>query len=298
MRPSHVLVLALTAGLFVGCTTDRPVTSTSWLQRFRPFQGADVVQMEVALLEVPAGDNVFNAGLWTFVDEQTVPLEKKDVLEGNGFRVGQASATPPPELQDLLTSERSNPDAHHIQMHSGKAEKPLELGPPRPKCHFLVRQGEQSAEVELEQAQGCLLVVPTLTDDGRTHLAFTPQVRHAANGLMPWRPKADRSGWARQPQAAVESYAALGWEVTLAPGEYVLIGARSDRPDTLGYACFVRNDEPAPVQRLLVIRTSRAPAAAEFMPAEAGAATRSRPPPLALQVNWSSARGLGPNGLD
>jgi hypothetical protein len=258
--------------------------------------------MEVALLEVAAGDQSLGNGLWTFVDESTVPLEKKDVLEGNGFRVGQVSKTPPAELLDLLTSPRSNPSPRHVLVHSGKtgkdrAGKPLELGPPRQKSRFQVRQdqGEQPADVELEQAQCCLLVVPALTEDGRTRLTFTPQVRHAGRDPMPWRPNADHSGWTRQLEQAVESYPALGWEVTLAPGEYVLVGARRNRPGTLGHECFVRNDEPTPVQRLLVIRTARSPSAPDFAAdGDANHKAKSGPPPLALQVSRSSDRGVGP----
>ena len=86
-------------------------------------------------------------------------------------------------------------------------------------------QGEQSVAVELKKGQCCLLVVPTLTEDGRTRLTFTPQVKHAARDLMPCAPKSDRSGWTCEDQEAIESYAGLSWEVSLAPGQYVLVVA-------------------------------------------------------------------------
>jgi hypothetical protein len=86
----------------------------------------------------------------------------------------------------------------------------------------------------------------------------------------------------------------LGWDVTVAPNEYVVLGARSDRPATLGHASFVRGGEAVPVQRLLVIRTTRPdkglePTATAEAPAELS--LRSKAPPLALQASWTVARG-------
>ena len=112
---------------------------------------------------------------------------------------------------------------------------------------------------------------------------------------MPWRPLADRSGWTLQLQQPTEAYAALGWEVSLAPGEYLVVGARFDRPGTLGHEAFVRTDEPAPVQRLLFLRTARPGAVLDLgLPSAASDGTSSRPPPLALQASWSSVRGTCP----
>jgi hypothetical protein len=296
MRRCRVLVLALTAGM-LGCSGERAAHPVSWMERLRPFQSAgeqDVVQMDVALIEVPAGDRFLNSELWQFVDEQVVPLETKAVLEDNGFRVGEVGAKPPQELLELLTQKRTNPSPHRLALRAGKEGRPLELGPLRARVVFRLSQGEPSVPIELEQAQCSLLVMPALGENGQTKLTFTPQVQHAGKGLMPWRPSAGRSGWALQLQQPTEAYPALGWEVSLAPGEFLVVGARYDRPDTLGHQAFVRPDEPVPVQRLLMIRTERPGLGFDFRPSSAGAEgnTPSRPPPLALQASWSSVRGV------
>jgi hypothetical protein len=70
-----------------------------------------------------------------------------------------------------------------------------------------------------------------------------------------YRPADDHSGWLMDNQRPAEDYTALSWEASLAPSEYLVIGGRYDRPDTLGHQCFVRPDETVPVQRLLVIRS-------------------------------------------
>ncbi|MBI1918545.1 MAG: hypothetical protein HYS12_27955 [Planctomycetes bacterium] len=305
----RVLVLALTAGL-LGCTGERAARPVSWMERLRPFQAddKDVVQIEVALVEVPAGDRFLNGALWQFVDEQVVPLEKKAQLEENGFRVGQVGAKPPQELLELITQKRTCPAPRRFELHAGRgtcadsvpspdsgSSRPLELGPPRAKTSFQLHQDEQSSAVELEQAACLLRIVPSLSEDGRTKLTCTPQLRHSGKGLMPWRPLADRSGWALQLQQPTETYAALGWEVSLAPGEFLVVGARFDRPATLGHEAFVRIDEPAPVQRLLFLRTARPGASLDLgLPSAASGGAPSRPPPLALQASWSSVRGACP----
>lgn len=295
MGRCRALVLALTLGALSGCTGDTAGTTASWLQK-RPYQGItgpDSVHLDVALVNIPLADSARYRALWTFVDEQAVVLEKQSILDGNGFRVGQTSASAPAELVELLTEPRSCRDPRRIQMHADKDERCIDLGPVLQKISFQVVDGDQGKRVELEQAQCALSVTPQLTDDGRTRLVIVPKIKHGAKGILPWKPKADRSGWTRQNDQAAETYLALGWEVVLAPGEFVVIGAREDRPGTLGHESFVRPNESYPVKRLLVLRAWREVEQEKF-----GDLSREEgdgPAPLALQAGWTgSARGVSP----
>src|SRR5947199_266853 len=97
-------VLALLAGALAACVAGQPERS---LSRLGPAglggpAGADVVQIDVALVERPPGDRYVNGELWQLADEQGVTLERKAVLEENGFRVGQVGGLPPAGLQALL----------------------------------------------------------------------------------------------------------------------------------------------------------------------------------------------------
>jgi len=162
-----------------------------------------------------------------------------------------------------------------------------------PLCSFQVQREREWAEVSVEKAQCALSLVPTLTSDGRTRLQFTPQVHHGEKKLVP-RAAEDGSGFVLQEEWPTDSYASLAWDVTLAPNQCLVVGARSDRPDTLGYRCFLRCDESVPVQRLLVIHSCRLKPASSL---DAIAESRdeetpsSRTPPLALQAAWTKARG-------
>ncbi|MBV9123033.1 MAG: hypothetical protein JO112_06735 [Planctomycetes bacterium] len=295
MRQGWPLLWGLAAACLAGCINAEQTPARAWRDYLGPLQGLvgpDVIQMDVALLQCPLGDRYINQDLWNFTDEQVIDLEKKAALEDNGFRVGQVGGIAPPGLQDLLTSSRSCVNPHRLQLHAGTARS-LELGPPLAKCRFDLRQEGRSVPVTWKGARCVLQVVPTLTQDGRTRLHFTPQIQHGDKVRLP-RPAPDHSGWEQQEQTPTEDYPSLSWDVFLSPNEYVIVGTRFEHRGTLGSQCFLRPEEPVPVQRLLVIRTGRP---AEGLPAETSPEEDEKFPrssPLALQASLTSARGSAP----
>jgi hypothetical protein len=278
--------------MLVGCVTGKPEKSTSWLPLQGPV-GPDVVQMDVALIERPVGDGYLNVDLWEFVDEQALPPERKVVLEDNGFRVGQVGGIPPSGLQTLLLSESSCANPRRIQLHAGNPTTLL-IGPARAACCFHMQQAGESAAVALEQAQCTLVVVPTLTKEGHIRLQFTPQILHGETLLLPC-PVPECSRWVLQEQRPTERYPATAFEITLAPNEYVVVGGRFDKPETIGQQFFLHTEAPAPGQQLLVIRASRGGGPPQFEtpsdPVADDAAPNDSVPPLAFQAGLTAARG-------
>jgi hypothetical protein len=258
MRHWQAPILGLLMCAILGCTAAPTIHTSAWLERIlQPAgpTGPDVVQMDVALVERPLGDAYLNVDLWTDADEQVVALESKAIVEDNGFRIGQIGGMTPVVLQTLLTSEKSCADPRRLRSHAGKPTK-LVIGPETPLCRFQIQREGGTLQVALQRAQCSLEVVASLTDDGRTRLRFVPQIHHGDNNLLP-RPATDLSGWIFKDERPTERYPQFAWEVTLAPNEYVVVGGRYDRPETLGHQIFLRGEEATPVQRLLVIRTSR-----------------------------------------
>jgi hypothetical protein len=289
MRQGWASLGGLLALLLAGCATGRPANHGSWLEHLYPFRGpagTDVVQMDVALIERPIGDPFINQELWLVADEQAIPFDQKAILEENGFRVGQIGGTTPAGLQTLLTSEKTCV-ARRLFIRVDKPA-PLALGPLLSLCDFQLRQSGGPMPVRLERANCSLEVVPHLQQDGTIHLKLTPQISHGETQLAPGVAD-DRSGWALKEQKPTETYPALGFEVTLKPNQYLVIGARFDQSDSLGYQCFIRRGEAAPVQRLLVIRGASAgssPAARTVDP-ETENVSSSRSVPLASQAAFS-----------
>jgi hypothetical protein len=291
-----VALLGLGVLLLGGCLTGHAVPSASWLPRAGPVAGADVpdvVQLDVFLVEGDLADRFLDREVWSLADDQVIPLEQKGLLDQNGFRVGQVGGVAPAALQAVLGSKRTCPDPRRILQPAGQPAR-LSAGPALDRAAFRVFLDDRAAPVELEQADCALVAVPSPAGDGRTRLHFTPEVRHGRAAVVPG-PTLDRTAWMVHTEQPTEAYPALGWELTLGPQEYVVVGGRVDRPDTLGYRSFIRPQEDPPRQRLLVLRTARpAPRAGPDAPAAEDPSARRLSPPLALQAAWSAARGAAP----
>jgi hypothetical protein len=296
MRLWAALLLGVLTALSAGCAAG--ATRSAWLPR-RPLlqvpEGPDVVVLSVALLERPVGDRYFNGELWDSADEQAAALDRRQALEDNGFRVAQVGGIIPPRLQRLLTSPRSCANPRRLYLHAGHPTT-VTLGPAQADCRYVISTDGQQTPVALERAACTLLITPTLLRDGRTRLRFVPQVQHGETILVP-EPTSDPAGiykWELHEHRPAERYDALSWDVELAPNEWVLVGGRYDRPDSLGHRCFISKDPAAPGQRLLVIRAGRPAAVIDT------ASTASEPgeqaaeeqvPPVALQAACTPVGG-------
>jgi hypothetical protein len=241
--------------LLGGCVTTRspqapPPRRAETAVAARP-DADDRVVIDVAMIERPVGDFYINSRLWEAADEQMIAPERRASIEDNGLRLGLIGGTLPTELQDLLASKRTCPDPRRIQVHAMNATT-LPLGPTLPECQFILHEDGKATVAKLQQADGVLRVTPTFGDGGRIRLQVVPEVMYGGTSLMP-RPAADRSGWELHQHRLAETYPSAAWDVTLAPGQYLLVGGRFDRPDTFGHRLFIR-PEPNPVQYLMLIR--------------------------------------------
>ena len=257
MRSRSLIWFALVSLLLQGCALKETKRYVGWIPGFRHFEsiaGDDVVGAQVALIEAPVGDRALNGALWTLTDEEFLSLEALSVLDENGFRVGKVSSSPPSELLDLLTSKKSCPNPRRLQGRAGKPLAPIVLGPERAEMTFHLSLDETGKDVTLSKAEVTFEIVPIIAKNGRTKLKITPQIRNGSERRQLWKPKDDRSGWMMQLTQPKKTYKELSWEVTLNPGQYLIIGGQFDRPGSLGHETFVRRDESPPVQRLLVIR--------------------------------------------
>ncbi len=300
MRRCWAVVVVLGMGVLGGCFSAGTERSTARLHApsFTGPIGDDVVFLDVAVIERPQGDVFLNYELWSEADEQavradgdeqSVSLERKTVLEQNGFRVGQIGGLlPPAKLQDLLLSRRSC-QAHRVQLHAGH-ETTIPLGPLWPHCRCRIApDGQESSVVDFQKAQCLLEVTPALADDGRIRLRCTPHIKHGdlKTAFTPLRDAAGVLHWGKQEQQPEQVYPWLSWTVTVAANEYVVIGANRDHDETLGEQFFLSGDEQPSVQRLLVLRTAHVPTGG---PTDE---TLGRSPPLALRASLTAVRGRG-----
>ena len=277
-----------------GClATDPDRDASTWTTRLRPPLADGAVILDFALLERRLGDPYVNKELSAHTDEFIVDLEKKAALEANGFRVGQIVGMTPADLQTLLTSERWCLDARRQMAQSGKSYG-RHLGPVLPHCDYDLHLGRETHEIRVDRARFGLDVLPVLTADGKTRLKLTPKVE-TGEQVLPFAPEPDQSHWAIKVDRPAKVYPELACEVTVAPNEYLVIGAILDRPGTLGYCALVSDEGPTPSQRILVIRTNRSTrAGGTTEPTLEDLARASSSPPLALQATIGAIRASRP----
>jgi hypothetical protein len=264
--------------------TEPPSHALNWIDALGAIRTApapDLVVMDVALLEAGLVDDFLTSGVWSQVDEQVVALSHRPDLEDNGFRIGLLGGLPPAMLQERLSSPRSCPDPRRLQVHAGKEETIL-IGPPRSRSQFAVRLDGGSTPVSHEHGQHALRLLPSIDFDGRMHLRFTPIIITGGPRSC-YQSAPDRSGWVIAEDQPLERYDRLSWDVVVQPNEYILVGPRCSRPDSLGSVSFVRTDISPPRQYLFVIRAAHTMSglAADD---EGVNETGNKPPPIAQQA--------------
>jgi hypothetical protein len=177
-------------------------------------------------------------------------------------------------------------------LNQGKA---LQLNGPTPNAEFQLHypNEDRTTSEKFEQMTCSLHITPSITESGKIKLEFIPEIQHYDKKY--WLPPgAVGAGWLRDKPS--EKYPALGWEVSLAPTEYLLIGTWYNQSDTLGSEFFTSETGKQPVQRMLILRAGRTlgPNSATDFFNEDGSKKPNRVPPLAQQASTGTARGTRP----
>src|SRR5262245_34483414 len=285
-------------GLLGGCAgvdADRAASLFKSSSGYRLPEG--YIQMDVALIERPAGDPFLNKDLWAYTDETVVGWDARLRLDQNGFRVGQVVGMPPGEFQRLLTSPRACLNPRRCFLPTGPAADKsapfrLLLGSIQPEARFVLKPSGPATELAFDDVQHQLEVVPELTAHG-IRLAFTPRLAHGEPTRTVVVPP-DHTDFVLQFEKPSQTFRDLRFEVTLAANEYLVIGCRDDQPQSLGYQAFVSEDGRPPLQRLLVICHARANSKREDdTPTLEDLARAAVSPPLAAQATRSAVRANG-----
>ncbi len=295
-----VLLGGLALCLLTGCISDTQGSASSWTETFRKFNTGkigEMVQIDVALLERPVGDAFLNKEIWNpdFTDEQILDLDQQQGLAKNGFRIGQIVGPTPENLHDMLTSERCCVNPRRLVAENGKTTL-IRLGPILPLCKYNVYQDGQSKEVTLAKAHPSLEVIPRITDEGETHLKFIPKMEYGESRSN-FHAAKDRKGWVMEILRDNHSYPQLGWEITLAPGKYLIVGTWLDRLETLGSQSLIERDLNSPVQRVLVLRTTHSGTHGDDAqiapPVNPNPSNPAKGLPLAMQAKMTTFRAYG-----
>jgi hypothetical protein len=153
----------------------------------------------------------------------------------------------------MLSSEDAlSPMARTLQ---SDVPKVIPVNGPVEALRLSVRQTLKSDPVasELMDVECGLSVTAKSPERGRVTLRCEPEIQHGERQHF-LRPTAEGTGFSRQEQKPRLSYPALGFEVTLAPGEYLVVGPTAEPLGTLGQAYFYAAAGDHVRQRVLVVR--------------------------------------------
>ena len=258
-KASGLLVLvcaAATGCLFRGSDS----RSAGWYDRVRAMTGSGPA-IRTVLIERPAGDPFLSRGLWASAGK---PLthEQSALLARNGLRVGVLTGMVPGEFEQLITSEHATINPMHRTLQPNKP-KVVPVNGPLERCSYRAFHdlAADPTPVELAAAECGLSVTARPGEGDRVTLVCEPQVQHGDK--QAWlKPSADGTEFTRRDAKPLEAFPTLGFEVTLGPQDYLVVGPADEPADTLGQAFFYAATENRARQRVLVIRALGGPAVA------------------------------------
>jgi hypothetical protein len=278
-----------------GCATERPVQSTSLIDRLRGMggpTGPDAVFIEFAVIERPAGATGINRDVWANVDEQLLPAETRALMSENALRAGVTGGMLSSELESMIANPKSTIGRRQRRLYVNNPAV-LTLNGPVPQADYQVRRSleDPPTTVKFEQAKFSITMTPSHASDGRITLRCVPEMEY--QDKKSWLPTgAVGPGWLANRPA--ERYDSMAWEVTLTPREFLVIGTHNERGSWLGNQIFGGQQGSAQVQRLLIVRTGTlSPADTDWDPSSA-VQKKDTVVPIASQASVGLIRGQNP----
>jgi len=244
----------------------------------------DTVVLETFYARVPFGEAETKDNLWEEIDEQSIASETRRRLAKNGFRVGIVGAQVPAELAKLLAlTDRAAPSAGRqgtvtadlekeprvvLQHTQVRAEHPVEIlaSDVYDRLPVLVCNASGVTGQIYFQAQGLFVLTPHLEPDRRVRLELVPELRHgeSKSRFVPLGQAGFRLDQSRSRQAFDD----LSVQVTLLPGQMVVLSSLASRPGSLGHYFFTREADGRLEQKLVVIRLAQTQHDGLFNPQE------------------------------
>ncbi|QEG24747.1 hypothetical protein [Mariniblastus fucicola] len=228
----------------------------------------DSVAVRVAVVEL---DDQQQTQFADFVEttDQKLPLEIRQRLDDNGLRVSVISSINTPDIQKMLAPRIQDPrwlDGQELELaEAGKLEPiyrmashrhvekkrgqsfTVEVSPVRQKSSWVVYVGESQFPDRASLAQCHMRITSWPMPDGSVRLQFIPEVHYGQNLS---RIGVDGTNFAVQQRRDVKELRALSFEISVQPGETVMV-APTNRLERIGDLFFnakvdvVDDTEPA-----------------------------------------------------
>ena len=243
------LLVALLVCLHAGCAKWSPRKSGE-IKLPNHRMSSDAVALELALAQIGESKVSLLEDLWRRLDSQEISLESRKLLDQNGFRIAVIPAQMPVELAGLLqpvkidTNELDEWESElyergmltpvsplklhtKTQKRSGE-ESPVSTSDVWPQQSWIVRTGDVQTVGVGQDVQGTWNVTVYPKGDGSVRLRLVPQINY---GIPRPRIGVEEDNFLFKTSQSELKLDDLTVEVTILPGETVLVGATSDLKD-------------------------------------------------------------------
>ncbi len=263
-----VLAVAAIALASVGCT----LTQTGLRQEAEEVgKGGRLVtpkrhRLDVVILTRPQGDPVLNEVLWRAADEMAVDDDARRAWQANGMRIGRIVGDLPPEVAELLRAAPPNrPDVQTIVNPSGTSAMidPVHA-PARPDLNLLLSHPDGSIKGKVyHDARAFLRLTPNHDDTRGVALKLVPELHHGpvvqGFGVIPSDGMPVPQEFRITNGQKEETFRDLAATIDLQPGQTAVLGARPERPGSLGDVLFQKLDGNSDriLQSVVLLQASR-----------------------------------------
>ncbi len=226
----------------------------------------DSVIVEMTTVEIAAENLKDDQQLWSKVDEQHLPVEVRRRLAAAGVRCGVAGTELPAAVQTALTEVHDEPQVastdgqllsvngprrRRLQCRSGERHQLL-LAEVQDELSVLWRDEGRVRGTTFSAAQPMFVLRAFPEQSGQVRIVLTPQILHGDPETR-W---VGRDGmFLMETGKQQEKFDDLAMELTLSPGEYLLVGS-SDAGGGLGECLFHAPDHPGR-RKVIVFRLAQ-----------------------------------------
>jgi hypothetical protein len=272
LHPVLLIVIALCAGCAFTPLLPR---GNLPLSPFKP--SIESATLEVAFIRHPLEQSAFNDDLWYLVDETQLPHGVRRELDENGLRAGVLSGEPPASIAALLSDDGAGASSNAYRSDDAETSPAISAAKleHQPLCRrrtlhlqrgqrseilasgvydrlpLLLREDGQVRGDNYTQAQGLFALKVFPEGDGRVRLQLTPELHH---GPQQQQYVPDDGVIRLQSSRAKRSFDKLAVDVTLSPGQCLVLGTRPSREGSIGYRFFTEAHAGQLDQKLLLIR--------------------------------------------
>jgi hypothetical protein len=272
------------AALLAGCSTPLPRQESGNPLR-TPRMSRDSVGLEIFFVRLPAADRQAYDSIWNEADEQRFGVGLRRQMAENGLRAGVLGWQMPAAVQRLLDEQsqravEADGPQQGIQVTELDRTSPirirqLQVRPGRrseiiassvyESLPLLVREGGVLKGRSYQNCQGILALHAYPEPDGQVRLEVWPELHHGqprhrftgSDGVLKLETGRPR-----------DVFEHLRLDVSLSPGEMLLLGGQPDRPGSLGNCFFVDRNAGQAERKLILVRVAATQRDELFAPPE------------------------------